>query len=143
MSTPRTPAQLAADADAFDDEAAKLELQAIALREQARLLREAASKAPLTIAKQRSIVRSKVEANVTGKDRYVRQAASRTRRTSEAKKMLLEAGQTDSKVATLLSVGRSTVNAYFSGRVAIPRAHAKTLLRLFSVPLALWPRILD
>jgi hypothetical protein len=136
-----TPAQLREAAEAARAEAQQLERQALALREQARLLDETADKAPLTIGRERSIVGSKVEANVSGRDRYVRQAASRTRRTSEAKKLLLEAGMTDSKVADLLGVGRSTVNAWFGGKRPIPAAHAAKLEKLHAVPLSAWPRI--
>lgn len=97
----------------------------------------------LTIARQRrSIVRSKVEANVSSQSRYVRQAAARTRSESEAKRLLLEAGWTDSRVAKLLKVGRSTVNAYYSGRRSIPDEHAEKLSGPpWNVPRSAWPRI--
>lgn len=137
-----TRAQLLAAAATEDEAASRLELEALARRTYADELRAIAEKAPLTtMPRERSIVRSKVEANVQGRDRYVRQAAARTRRTSEAKKLLLEAGMTDSKVADLLEVGRSTVNAWFGGKRPIPKKLAERLQKAHGVPLSAWPRI--
>lgn len=139
-----TRAQLHAAAEAARTEATQLERQALALREQARMLDDVAAKAPLTIAGNRSMVNSKMEGlDLTGKPEHVRTAGARTRRTSEAKRLLLLAGFADSDVAKALKVGRSTVNAWFS-RLAIPRRHAVTLSKPpYGVPLDAWPRIAD
>lgn len=125
-------------------EAARLELEALALREQARLLDAAAVKAPLTIAGKRSMVGSNMEGlDLAGKAENVRTAANRTRRASEAKRLLLKADRPDGVLAKELRVGRSTVNAWFGGRRPIPRHIAAKLLQLYSVPLSAWPRIAD
>ncbi len=123
-------------------EVARVRLEAAALLAYADDLERLARNAPLTTGAKRSIVGSKVEANVTGKSRFVRQAASRTRRDSEAKRTLLEAGYTDQDVADALKVGRSTVNAWFSGARSIPAVHVKTLAAApFKVPASAWPRV--
>lgn len=134
MSKPLTRDDLLAEARRVRLEAAKLEVYAAELE-------RLAESAPLTIAGKRSIVSSKVEANVATKSRFVRQAASRTRRDSEAKKLLLEAGMTDQLVADLLRVGRSTVNAWFGGKRSIPRAYAEKLQKLHAVPVSAWPNV--
>lgn len=134
VSKPLTREQLIAEAERVEAEGARLTAYGAALRELAR-------NAPLTIARDRSIVSSKVEANVATKSRYVRQAASRTRRTSEAKRLLLEAGMTDQLIADALHVGRSTVNAWFGGKRSIPRSLAAKLEKLHGVPVSAWPNV--
>lgn len=140
-----TREQLLAMADESEAEADKLERDArataVVLRAQAKHFREAARQV-LTIDRQDSIVHGAVQADVAMRDRFVRQAASRSRTDSKVKKRLLEAGYTDSRIAKILKVGRSTVNAWYSGRNAIPDRHVTTLSKPpYNVPRSDWPRI--
>lgn len=137
----------AAEADSEADEIERhAKARALVLRAQAKLWRESANQG-LTMNRQDSIVQGKVVANVAMQGRYVRQAASRTRSDSKAKKHLLEHGFTDSMIATALSkpkakVGRSTVNAWMNGRNAIPDHHATTLQGPpYLCPRSYWSRI--
>jgi hypothetical protein len=139
---PLTDAQLLAAADAAEAEAARYELKALSLREQARLLRQtAAANAPLTIGGNRSKVDSNMQGlDVADKPENVRTAASRTRLDSEAKRALLLKVGSDADVAKLLGIGRSTVQAYHADRLQIPERHVKTLEKK-GVPRTVWKRI--
>ena len=95
----------------------------------------------LTIGRENSKLRSNVQLDTHGQSKNVRIAASRTRKESEPRRLLLQAGETAATVAKHLGLKQAAVNHWFVGRNAIPRRHAQELLRWKKIPLATWPRI--
>jgi hypothetical protein len=140
-----TADQLEDAARAAEDEAEQHERKAVALREHARLLREAMGTAPkgLTIGRNRSMVDSNMEASdLAGQPENVRTSANRARRSPELRKLLAQAGLTDSGVAQLIGVKRPTANAYVTGRLSIPRRLAeKIALKHPTVTVESWPKL--
>jgi hypothetical protein len=138
-----TADQLEDAARAAEDEAEQHERKAVALREHARLLREAKGTAPkgLTIGSNHARLSSNVQLDLSSKSARVKNAGTRTRKGSPAKQALLLSGHTDKDLAEACAVGRSTVNAWMNGTRAIPPQHVKTAARPpFNIPLLSWPK---
>lgn len=130
-----TAAAMRAEARRLRDEAA---VSALALEKQAELLEQAAG---LTIGKQRSTVDSNMDVDLTGRPENVRTAANRARHKNEARQALTRANKTDADVAAELKIGRSTANAYVTGRLPIPRHHATHLEREWRIPPSVWLKV--
>lgn len=137
-----TRAQLLAAAEAAEAEASALELQALTAREQAALLREAAAKAPLTIAGKRSMVSSNMEAStLVGKSERVRTSANRARSTNAARDAMIAGNHTAEDLAKACGVKRPTANAWLVGTRGIAPEHKKTLAKPpFNIPPDSWPK---
>lgn len=141
-----TRAQLLAAADAADAERVRLEVQAAALGEQAALLRDAAVKAPLTIAGKSATLATSMEAQ-TRQQRVSRARLDTSNRRHPFVEALLDHGLTVRDLAKELGYPRSTVQSWYDAdkgnRRPIPRAAANAILARFGVPLDAWTRISD
>ncbi len=137
-----TADQLEAAARAAEEEAIALDLQAAALREHARLLREAAGNAPLTMRRNRSMVGSNMEASdLAGKPENVRTSANRARRQSAARDAMIASNHVAADLAKVCKVGRSTMNAYLNGtRPVPPEVKAKLAPAPYLIPPSSWPK---
>jgi hypothetical protein len=88
----------------------------------------------------RSNIGSNMQANTSGKSRITRIAAGRATEATAARKAAIEADLTAGKIATICGVGRSTANAWLTGRLAIPSGYADTLAAK-GIPRASWKKI--
>jgi hypothetical protein len=104
-----------------------------------------AARAGLTMRPKRSRLGSTMQA-ATDQPRNVRIAAGHAARAkraapSEARRLLLAAGQTPSMVAKALKVGRSTVQAWLDGTRGISEPHVEAASKRWGIPRSAWPRI--
>jgi hypothetical protein len=98
---------------------------------------------------ERSRMRSNMQLDGAGKRKATKIAAANVRNEGDARAILLAADRTDQDIADELAkqfgrdIGRSTVNAWHTGRRPIPRAYRDFLEKRYPGTGAAWPRVAD
>jgi hypothetical protein len=141
-----TPAQLRRFLTAAEDRVERLKVELATALKEAELFRQLLL---LQSDDERSRMRSNMQLDTAGKKKSTKIAAANVKNEGGAREILLAADRSDQDIAGELAkhfgavVGRSTVNAWHTGRRPIPRVYRDYLEKKYPGTGPAWPRVAD